>query len=150
MEFQNRNDQNRIFMFRFQWEGEGRVQQLAEMRLCTMKGPQGSSAHILLGRPRKNEVENHVKSSAFTFNCNILLSLYLSLSLSLCIYIYICVCVCVCMCADTYRPPQWLGQLDHQRSASVTDPLSSQMGMVWGGRVGRRPHVEICSWACRP
>ena len=91
MEFQNRNDQNRIFMFRFQWEGEGRVQQLAEMRLCTMKGPQGSSAHILLGRPRKNEVENHVKSSAFTFNYNILLSLYLSLSLSLSLSVSLCV-----------------------------------------------------------
>ena len=48
------NDRNQTCMFRFQGgEGEGRVQQLANMRLCTMIGPQGPSAHILSGRPRQ-------------------------------------------------------------------------------------------------
>ena len=44
----------------------GRVHQLAKMRLCTMTWPQGSSAHFFLDDLEKNEVENGIKSSAFS------------------------------------------------------------------------------------
>ena len=140
MEFQNRNDQNRIFMFRFQWEGEGRVQQLAEMRLCTMKGPQGSSAHILLGRPRKNEVENHVKSSAFTFNYNILLSLYLSLSPS----------VSLCVSPSLSPIVLVLSQKSPGAIHSATFILEMNMAHVLSGVLRSIPQCNIDSWNCIP